>query len=188
MKPLQCDIAVLSAGTAGLAAAVTAAEGGASVIAIEKAAHTGGTALRANQIFGVESSLQRIRQYTLSKEEAFRIYMDFTQWAVNARLIKNLIDRSTGTLEWLEGMGVEFIDLTSHGPGGYYTAHIIKPNPPRPGLGGAATVMRLLTKKSGRPGSPDNSKDNGKKDLERRRTNRWCRRRKQGRRNYPDQL
>lgn len=148
MKQLQCDIAVLSAGTAGLAAAVTAAEGGASVIAIEKAAHTGGTALRANQIFGVESSLQRIRQYTLTKEEAFRIYMDFTQWAVNARLIKNLIDRSTGTLEWLEEMGVEFVDLTSHGPGGYYTAHIIKPNPPRPGLGGAATVMRLLTKKA----------------------------------------
>jgi fumarate reductase flavoprotein subunit len=148
MKPLQCDIAVLSAGTAGLAAAVTAAESGASVIAIEKAAHTGGTALRANQIFGVESSLQRIRQYTLTKEEAFRIYMDFTQWAVNARLIKNLIDKSTNTLEWLEGMGVEFIDLTSHGPGGYYTAHIIKPNPPRPGLGGAAIVVRLLTKKA----------------------------------------
>ncbi len=148
MKPLQCDIAVLSAGTAGLAAAVTAAEGDASVIAIEKAAHTGGTALRANQIFGVESSLQRIRQYTLSKEEAFRIYMDFTQWAVNARLIKNLIDRSASTLEWLEGMGVEFTDLTSHGPGGYYTAHIIKPNPPRPGLGGAATMIRLLTKKA----------------------------------------
>jgi fumarate reductase flavoprotein subunit len=148
MRPLRADIVVLSAGTAGLAAAVTAAEGGASVIAIEKAAHTGGTALRANQIFGVESSLQRIRQYTLTKEEAFRIYMDFTQWAVNARLIKNLIDRSTGTLEWLEEMGVEFVDLTSHGPGGYYTAHIIKPNPPRPGLGGAATVMRLLTKKA----------------------------------------
>ena len=148
MKQLQSDIVVLSAGTAGLAAAVTAAEEGVSVIVIEKASHTGGTALRANQIFGVESSLQRIRQYPLTKEEAFRIYMDFTQWAVNARLIKNLIDRSPGTLEWLEGMGVEFTDLTSHGPGGYYTAHIIKPNPPRQGLGGAATVMRLLTQKA----------------------------------------
>ena len=148
MRQLQSDIVVLSAGTAGLAAAVTAAEGGASVIAIEKAAHTGGTALRANQLFCVESSLQRIRQYTLTKEEAFRLYMDFTQWAVNARLVKTLIDRSTSTLEWLEGMGVEFVDLTSHGPGGYYTAHIIKPNPPRPGLGGAATLMWALAKKA----------------------------------------
>lgn len=148
MRQLQSDIVVLSAGTAGLAAAVTAAEGGASVIAIEKASHTGGTALRANQLFCVESSLQRIKQYTLTKEEAFRIYMDFTQWAVNARLIKALIDRSVSTLEWLERMGVEFIDLTSHGPGMYYTAHIIKPNPPRPGLGGAATLMRILSKRA----------------------------------------
>src|SRR5512139_247368 len=148
MGQLQSDIVVLSAGTAGLAAAVTAAEGGARVIAVEKASHTGGTALRANQLFCVESKLQRIRQYSLTKEEAFRIYMDFTQWAVNARLVKALIDRSTGTMEWLEKMGVEFVDLTSHGPGGHYTAHIIKPNPPRPGLGGAATLMGALAKRA----------------------------------------
>jgi fumarate reductase flavoprotein subunit len=148
MRQLQSDIVVLSAGTAGLAAAVTAVEGGASVIAVEKASHTGGTALRANQLFCVESRLQRVRQYSLTKEEAFRIYMDFTQWAVNARLVKSLIDRSTGTMEWLEEMGVEFVDLTSHGPGGHYTAHIIRPNPPRPGLGGAATLMGALAKRA----------------------------------------
>jgi fumarate reductase flavoprotein subunit len=148
MRQLQSDIVVLSAGTAGLAAAVTAAEGGASVIALEKTNHTGGTALRANQLFCVESRLQRIRQYSLTKEEAFRIYMDFTQWAVDARLIKILIDMSTETMEWFENMGVEFTDLTSHGPGGYYTAHIIKPDPPQPGLGGAATLMRKLEEKA----------------------------------------
>jgi fumarate reductase flavoprotein subunit len=70
--------------------------------------------------------------------------MDFTQWCVNARLIKALIDKSLGTLEWLEKMGVEFVDLTSHGPGMNYTAHIVKPNPPRPGLGGAASIMDAL--------------------------------------------
>jgi fumarate reductase flavoprotein subunit len=148
MRQLQSDIVVLSAGTAGLAAAVTAAEGGASVIALEKTNHTGGTALRANQLFCVESRLQRIKQYSLTKEEAFRLYMDFNQWAVNARLVKTLIDMSTETMEWFENMGVEFVDLTSHGPGGYYTAHIIKPDPPQPGLGGAATIMRKLEEKA----------------------------------------
>ena len=148
MKQYQSDIAVLSAGTAGLAAAVTAAEGGASVIALEKTNHTGGTALRANQLFCVESKLQRIKQYSLTKEEAFRAYMDFMQWSVDARLIKTLIDMSTETMEWFEGMGVEFTDLTSHGPGGYYTAHIVKPDPPQPGLGGAATMMRKLAEKA----------------------------------------
>jgi fumarate reductase flavoprotein subunit len=144
MKKLNADIVILSAGTAGLAAAVTAAEGGASVIAFEKSSHTGGTALRANQLFCVESRLQRIKQYTLTREEAFKIYMDFTQWCVNARLVKALIDKSVSTLEWLEQMGVEFVDLTSHGPGMNYTAHIVKPNPPRPGLGGAASIMDAL--------------------------------------------
>ncbi|MBN2075260.1 MAG: FAD-dependent oxidoreductase [Dehalococcoidales bacterium] len=148
MKQYQSDIAVLSAGTAGLAAAVTAAEGGASVIALEKTNHTGGTALRANQLFCVESKLQRIKQYSLTKEEAFRAYMDFMQWSVDARLIKTLIDMSTETMEWFEDMGVEFIDLTSHGPGGYYTAHIVKPDPPQPGLGGAAVMMRKLEEKA----------------------------------------
>ncbi|OGN87242.1 MAG: hypothetical protein A2158_02605 [Chloroflexi bacterium RBG_13_46_14] len=148
MKQYQSDIAVLSAGTAGLAAAVTAAEGGASVIALEKTNHTGGTALRANQLFCVESKLQRIKQYSLTKEEAFRAYMDFMQWSVDARLIKTLIDMSTETMEWFEDMGVEFTDLTSHGPGGYYTAHIVKPDPPQPGLGGAATMMRKLEEKA----------------------------------------
>jgi fumarate reductase flavoprotein subunit len=148
MKQYQSDIAVLSAGTAGLAAAVMAAEGGASVIALEKTNHTGGTALRANQLFCVESKLQRIKQYSLTKEEAFRVYMDFMQWSVDARLIKTLIDMSTETMEWFEDMGVEFTDLTSHGPGGYYTAHIVKPDPPQQGLGGAAVMMRKLEEKA----------------------------------------
>lgn len=148
MKQLKADVVVISAGTAGLAAAVTAAEGGASVIAFEKSGHTGGTALRANQLFCVESKLQRIKQYTLTREEAFKIYMDFMQWCVDARLIKTLIDKSLDTYEWLEGMGVEFVDLTSHGPGMNYTAHIIKPNPPHPGLGGAATLMNALAEKA----------------------------------------
>ncbi len=152
MKQYQSDVVVLSAGTAGLAAAVTAAEGGASVIAIEKTNHTGGTALRANQLFAVESRLQRIKQYSLTKDEAFRLYMDFMQWSVNARLVKTLIDMSTETMEWFEDMGVEFTDLTSHGPGGYYTAHIIKPDPPQPGLGGAATIMRKLREKADKLG------------------------------------
>jgi fumarate reductase flavoprotein subunit len=148
VKQLKADVVVISAGTAGLAAAVTAAEGGARVIAFERSGHIGGTALRANQLFCVESKLQRIKQYTLTREEAFKIYMDFTQWSVDARLIKTLIDKSLDTYEWLEGMGVEFVDLTSHGPGMNYTAHIIKPNPPRLGLGGAATLMNALAEKA----------------------------------------
>jgi fumarate reductase flavoprotein subunit len=148
MKQVEADVVIISAGTAGLAAAITAREGGASVIAFEKATHTGGTAIRGNMVFAVESRLQRVRQYTLTREEAFKIYMDFTQWCVNARLVKTFIDRSADTLDWLEQMGVEFIDLASHGPGMNFTAHVVKEHSRRPGLGAAATMMDILDEKA----------------------------------------
>ncbi len=43
MQPLQCDVLVIGAGAAGLAAAVTAAHHGQQVIIAEKATHLGGT-------------------------------------------------------------------------------------------------------------------------------------------------
>jgi fumarate reductase flavoprotein subunit len=59
MKKLEADIVVIAAGTAGLPAAVTAAEGGAKVIIFEKRGLTGGTANRANAILGVGSRIQK---------------------------------------------------------------------------------------------------------------------------------
>ena len=68
MKRIQADIVVVSAGTAGLPAAVTAAEGGASVIVLEKRGNTGGTGNRANMILGIQSRLQREQGITLTPE------------------------------------------------------------------------------------------------------------------------
>ena len=141
MKHLSADIVVLSAGTAGLAAAATAAEGDASVIAFEKTAHTGGTT--GSGIFAIESRLQKARQYQLTREEAFKMYMDFTHWRVNARLVKTLMDESADTIDWLEGLGVEFKELYSHGVGNAYTQHTVKSDTP-PGKGAPAAVMMKI--------------------------------------------
>ncbi len=148
MKELISDIAVIAAGPSGLAAAVTAAELGAGVIVLEKLGHAGGDALRANQVFGVESRLQRIKQYNLSREEAFQIWMNHTQWGVNNRLVKNFIDKSAGTIDWLEKMGVKFYDLTSHGPGNNYTGHMVWEETHRPGLGAASRIIDALVDKA----------------------------------------
>jgi len=129
MQQLKADIIIVSAGTAGLTAAVTAAEGGASVIAFEKANHTGGTAIRGNGPFGVESRLQKLRQYTLTKEDAFKIYMDFTQWTVNARLVKAFIDKSADTLDWLEKWGGVFRYRVSRTGNELYVAHRQRKSP-----------------------------------------------------------
>ena len=159
VKKIEADVVVLSAGTAGLAAAVTAAEGGASVIAFEKMSNTGGTANMANGIFGVESRLQRIKEYPLSREEAFKIYMDFNHWRVNARLVKAFIDKSASTMEWMEGLGLEFLEPRPHNLGQQATHHVIKgpdgaafsppdPNDPRRRSPAGAMVGRVLTKRA----------------------------------------
>jgi len=150
MKQLEADIVVVSTGTAGLPAAITAAQSKANVIAFEKQNFTGGTGNMANGLFGVETRVQRIKEYTLTKEAAFKIYMDFCHWRVNARLIKTLIDRSADTFDWLESLGVEFEALmVSHGFGNYYTWHLVKVPPDvsdehRRG----STMMRILTEKA----------------------------------------
>jgi len=149
MKELNADVIVVSAGTAGLAAAVTAAEGGAKVVAFEKSGRTGGTAIMGSGIFAVESRIQKIKQMALTREEAFKIYMDFCHWHVNARLVKALIDKSADTIDWLEKMGVQFFDISSHGIGNYHTQHTVEaPEFPDRMIGRAAKMMQVLEERA----------------------------------------
>jgi len=152
MNNMQTDIIIVAAGTAGLAAAVTAAERGARVIALEKGGHYGGNGNMAGGPFAVESRYQKVKQYPLTREQAFKIHMDFTHWTVNARLVKTYIDRSAGTLDWLEGMGIEFYDTAAHGAGMNYTWHLIKIPPGKPKTNGGYLVMDALAKKAAEMG------------------------------------
>jgi fumarate reductase flavoprotein subunit len=145
MKQLDTDVSIVGGGTAGLAAAVAAAQGGAQVIVFEKAATSGGAGNMAMGPFAVESRLQRQKKYSLTKEEAFKIQMDFTHMHVDARLVKYFIDKSASTIDWLEKMGVEFTDVHSHNQGFHYTWHTVKLSTGDTGPGAAATMMKILT-------------------------------------------
>ena len=146
MRKMETDIVVISAGTAGLAAAATAAELGLSVIAVEKNGSAGGNGNMANGPFAVESRLQRERMYELTAEEAYKIHMQFTRYEVNGALVKHYIDRSAGTIDWLESIGVEFEGLARHGHGMKDTWHLVKPLPgteDKPLNGGYIIVKRM---------------------------------------------
>lgn len=140
---MDADLVIIAAGTAGLAAAVAAAEAGAAVIVFEKLDRTGGTAVMGSGIFAVESRLQRVKHMTFTREEAFQLYMDFTHWRVNARLVSAFINKSASTVDWLEKMGVEFLDVTSHGLGNKHTQHTVKGPDMGPGSGSRANRPRF---------------------------------------------
>ena len=108
MEKLKSDVAIIGAGTSGLAAAIAAAEKDIQVTVIEKASTTGGTGNLAMGPFGVESRLQQERQIAFSKEQAFEYFMEYTHWKADARIVKVFIDKSGETIDWLEKMGVEF--------------------------------------------------------------------------------
>ena len=87
MEHIWADIGVIAAGPSRMAAAITAAENGLSVVVFEKSNVPGGTANMGMGPFGVESKLQKESGVGLTREEAFKIQMDYTHWAVDARIV-----------------------------------------------------------------------------------------------------
>jgi fumarate reductase flavoprotein subunit len=149
MKQLETDIAIVGSGTAGLAAAIAAAEKGAKVIAFEKASTTGGTGNMGMGPFAVESRLQRMKNITLTREEAFKIFMDYTHWRVDARLVSNYINKSADTIDWLEKMGVVFGGVEAYVRGSYPTHHQVAPPGGHPGTPMASgAMMKCMTDKA----------------------------------------
>jgi fumarate reductase flavoprotein subunit len=145
MDTIKSDIIIMGAGTAGLAAAIEAAEHGAKVIIFEKASTTGGTGNMGMGPLGVESRLQRLKNVLLTKEQAFKIFMDFTHWRVDAALVSAYINKSGDTINWLEEMGVEFADVASYFRGSEFTHHQVKGATGGPGPMATAAMMKCMT-------------------------------------------
>lgn len=146
MKQFETDVVVVAAGPAGLAAAVTAAEKGRKVIVLEKAATTGGTGNMGMGPFAVGSKLQKVKNISLTKDEAFKIWMDYTHWRVDARLVSDYINKTAGTIDWLEDMGVEWYDVIAYVKGSHFTQHLVKPSSgARPGPQAASTMYKIMT-------------------------------------------
>ena len=83
MNIINCDVAIIGAGPAGLAAAVEASSQGLSVAVFDKRNKTGGLRNGGIGPFAVESSLQERSFVDLSKEQAFNYMMEFTHWTTN---------------------------------------------------------------------------------------------------------
>ncbi len=124
-KSLEADIVVVGGGSAGLTAAVQAAEKGARVILLEKNAFMGGNSSHAEGIFAVESELQRLRSDTLTREKAFEEYLERHQYEVNVPMVRDYIWRSGENVEWIRQHGID-MEVVRMTPWEEATWHVFK--------------------------------------------------------------
>lgn len=126
MTTYETQVCVIAAGPSGLSAAVQAAQDGAEVIVLEKAATVGGAANMGMGPLGIGTKYQKRDMQEVTVEEAFNMFMEYTHYNVDARLVKRYFEQSGETIEWLEDMGVEFEGAFRYFPKSMPTWHIVK--------------------------------------------------------------
>jgi fumarate reductase flavoprotein subunit len=124
--PMEADVVVVGSGASGLAAALEAAQAGASVIVFEKQPSLGGTSNFFEGVFAVGSAMQKEKYIAYSNDQAFRNFVEYNHWRVDARLVRSLINRSAETIDWLVSHGVEFLEVTINMPDAPRTYHVVK--------------------------------------------------------------
>ncbi len=157
-KQFETDVVVVAAGLSGLAAAISAAENGASVICLEKAANTGGAANMGMGPCAANSPVQRANMINLTAGELFRRHMFYTHYQVDAKLVKAYYDKSGDTIQWLMDMGVQFHHVGRAFGGeersrgyseGLFTWHVVQPEDgSEPGPRAATTMTKRMTERA----------------------------------------
>ena len=144
MKKIETDVVVVAAGLSGLAAAATAAECGARVVAFEKSSAVGGAASMGLGPFAVGTKHQRSQLIDIDVERAFKMFMEYTHWRVDANLVRRYFENSADTIVWLEDMGVEFAGAFRYFPKAEATWHIVAGDKGTPGRNGGANMTKAM--------------------------------------------
>jgi fumarate reductase flavoprotein subunit len=126
MADYEAQVVVIAGGPSGLSAAVQAAEDGADVILIEKNAAVGGAANMGMGPLGIGTKYQQQQMIDITVEKALNMFMEYTHYMVDGRLVKRYFEQSAETIEWLEDMGVEFEGAYKYFTKSEATWHIVK--------------------------------------------------------------
>jgi len=141
MRTPDCDVIVVGAGGSGLAAALSAAESGASVLMLEKRAQVGGTSRMAvGSLSAAGTQLQQQAGVVDTAEEFVTDMQAFTGDLLphdNAKLREVLAEHAAPTVDWLTQQGVVFVGPYPEPPHRLPRMHNAIP-------GASAIVERLL--------------------------------------------
>jgi fumarate reductase flavoprotein subunit len=104
------DVVIVGAGTAGIPAAIEAADAGARVVLIEKQARTGGMLhVSTGQFSGAGTRLQRERGIQDSAERHMVDVDRLSHGLANRDLVRESVLRQGGTVDWLQCLGFDFL-------------------------------------------------------------------------------
>jgi fumarate reductase flavoprotein subunit len=116
MSDRDFDVIVVGSGAAGLAAALSATQEGATVLVAEAEGIVGGSSrLSGGLMMGAGTRYQRAQGIEDSPTALFHDYMTLNQWKVEAGVVERLTQRAGAAVEWLGDLGVEFYDQLVYG-------------------------------------------------------------------------
>lgn len=125
----DCDLCVVGCGVSGLAACVSAAEQGVSVIGLEKSGSTGGGGRGTEGVFAVGSKMQEELGITVKPAEVLSREMGYHHNRVDGLRWMDLIRNSGDNISWLKENGVNFTGVVDDYHGGdYETFHWFSEN------------------------------------------------------------
>ena len=109
-------VIVVGSGFAGLSAALSAAEEDASVLVVEAESTVGGSSQYSGGIvMGTQTRQQKEAGIVDSPDNLFHDYMALNRWKVDAGNVRRIAEEAGHGIEWLEGLGVRFLDDLFHG-------------------------------------------------------------------------
>jgi fumarate reductase flavoprotein subunit len=107
---LSSDVVIVGAGTAGIPAAIEAADAGARVVLIEKQPRIGGMLhVSTGQFSGAGTRLQRDRGIQDSAEWHMADVERLSHGQANRDLVRESVLRQGGTVDWLQCLGFDFL-------------------------------------------------------------------------------
>jgi fumarate reductase flavoprotein subunit len=140
-QTFNTDIAIVGAGLSGLAAALTAAEGGIGAIVLEKLPFVGGAGLFPEGSLGIGTRYQKENGIKTTVDQVFAKVMEFHHWRCNAAAIRVLLDESGRMIDWLTDYGAVIKNIRTMFPPekSLHVWHIFE--------GGGTRLVRIMSEK-----------------------------------------
>lgn len=131
------DVVIVGAGAAGLCAALSANDRGASVLVAEAMDSARGASwFSTGVVLAAGTRFQRAHGIEDSSDSLFHDYMNFNRWNVEPAVVRRFAQESGPTLEWVADMGIEVSKLYFSGDDRVPRGHVV--------AGGGQAIVECL--------------------------------------------